>query len=93
MPKRITSWRPVQVVMAYGKSQGGNYAASHSFNAFVAMFPVLLRVLAIVGFVVNDRATQKPISRATPAQRHELVGSGRATTDIKSAPAGATSGS
>jgi membrane protein len=61
MLKHITSWRPVQVLVAYGQSQGGNYAASLSFNAFLAMFPLILGMLAIVGFVVNDPGTQKTI--------------------------------
>ncbi len=61
MLKHITSWRPVQVLMAYGQSQGGNYAASLSFNAFLAMFPLILGMLAIVGFVVNDPGTLRTI--------------------------------
>ncbi len=61
MLKRATSWRPVQVVMAYGQSQGGNYAASLSYNAFLAMFPLILGMLAIVGFVINDPSTQRAI--------------------------------
>jgi membrane protein len=59
MFKRLTSWRPVQVLMAYGQSQGGNFAASLAFNAFLAMIPLLLGMLAIVGFVINDPATQR----------------------------------
>jgi len=46
--------------MAYGQSQGGNYAASLSFNAFLAMFPLILGMLAIVGFVVNDPGPRGP---------------------------------
>jgi YihY family inner membrane protein len=61
MFKRVTSWRPVQVVMAYGQSQGGNYAASLSYNAFLAMFPLILGMLAIVGFVVDDPGTRQAI--------------------------------
>jgi membrane protein len=61
MLKRATSWRPVQVLMAYGQSQGGNYAASLSFNAFLAMFPLILGMLAIVGLVVNNQATRQAL--------------------------------
>ena len=61
MMKRITSSRLVQVISAYGKSQGGNYAAGLAFNAFLAMFPLILGMLAIVGFVVNNPSTQKVI--------------------------------
>jgi membrane protein len=63
MLKHITSWRPVQVVMAYGQSQGGNYAAGLAFNAFLAMFPLILGMLAIVGFALNNPGTQNTIYR------------------------------
>jgi uncharacterized BrkB/YihY/UPF0761 family membrane protein len=59
MLKRLTSSRPVQVIQAYGQSQGSNYASSLAFNAFLAMFPLILGMLAIVGFLVNDPGTQK----------------------------------
>ena len=61
MVSRVTSWRPVQVLVAYGQSQGGNYAASLSFNAFLAMFPLILGMLAIVGVIVNDPHAQQAI--------------------------------
>ncbi len=61
MLKRLTSLRPVQVVMAYGQSQGGNYAASLAYNGFVSMFPLILGMLAIVGFLVNNPATLNTI--------------------------------
>ncbi len=61
MVKRITSSRPVQVVMAYGQSQGGNYAASLAYNGFLSMFPLILGMLSIVGFLITDPATQKTI--------------------------------
>jgi membrane protein len=59
--KLVTSWRPVQVLAAYGQSQGGNYAASLSFNAFLAMFPLILGMLAIVGVIVSDPHAQQTI--------------------------------
>jgi membrane protein len=62
MLKRITQSRPVQVLMAYGQSQGGNYAAGLSYNAFLSMFPLILGMLAIVGLVVNNPATAKTVS-------------------------------
>jgi membrane protein len=61
MLKRVTSWRPVQVLMAYGESQGGNYAASLAYNAFLAMFPLILGMLAIVGFVVSDAGIRQSV--------------------------------
>jgi len=77
MMQRVTSWRPVQVLMAYGQSQGGNYAASLSFNAFLAMFPLILGMLAIVGFAVNNHATQQAlytgIVSVFPADAHAQI--------------------
>ncbi len=77
MLKRVTSSMPVKVVMAYGQSQGGNYAASLSFNAFLAMFPLILGMLAIVGFVVNNPATQKVIHNdivsVFPSDAHQPI--------------------
>jgi membrane protein len=54
MLKRLTRSRPVQVVQAYGAAQGGNYAAGLAFNAFLAMFPLILGMLAIVGLVIDN---------------------------------------
>jgi membrane protein len=59
--KRLGSWRPVQVLMAYGASQGGNYAASLSYNAFLAMFPLILGILSIIGLAVKDPGVQKTL--------------------------------
>src|SRR5450759_4087923 len=59
--KRLGSWRPVQVLMAYGASQGGNYAAGLSYNAFLAMFPLILGILSIIGFAVKDPGVQKTL--------------------------------
>jgi membrane protein len=77
MVKRLTSSRPVQVVMAYGQAQGGNYAASLAFNAFTAMFPLILGMLAFVGFVVNDPAAQRAIYNGVvsvfPSDAHAQV--------------------
>ena len=51
---RIKRSLPVRVVQAYGKSGASNYAAGLAFNAFLAMFPVILGVLSIIGLVVQD---------------------------------------
>ncbi len=56
--KRLTGSRPVQVIQAYGTAQGGNYAAGLAFNAFLAMFPLILGMLAIVGLVIHDPSMQ-----------------------------------
>ena len=61
MLKRITSSRPFQVIGAYGTAQGGNYAAGLAFNAFQAMFPLILGMLSIVGLAVHDPGTEKTL--------------------------------
>jgi membrane protein len=47
--------------MAYGQSQGGNYAASLAYNAFLSMFPLILGMLAVVGLIVSDPSTRRTI--------------------------------
>ena len=64
MLRRVAASRPIQVVKAYGATHAGNYAAGLSFNAFLAMFPLILGMLAIVGFVVNDPTTQRHVYTA-----------------------------
>jgi membrane protein len=46
------------VVAAYGESQAGNYAAALAFAAFLAMFPMMLGALSIIGFAIRDPATE-----------------------------------
>jgi membrane protein len=46
------------VVTAYGESQAGNYAAALAFAAFLAMFPMMLGALSIIGFAIRDPATE-----------------------------------
>jgi YihY family inner membrane protein len=46
------------VVAAYGESQAGNYAAALAFTAFLAMFPMMLGALSIIGFAIRDPATE-----------------------------------
>jgi membrane protein len=48
----------VRVVSAYGASQASNYAAALAFAGFLAMFPMMLGVLSIVGFLIRDPATE-----------------------------------
>ena len=85
MLKRLTSSRPVQVIQAYGGSQGSNYASSLAFNAFLAMFPLILGMLAIVGFAVNDPGVQAKfyngIVSVFPVDAHDEIL--RALTGVK----------
>jgi membrane protein len=56
--RRIRSWTPVRVLSAYGASQASNYAAALAFAGFLAMFPMMLGALSIVGFLIRDPATE-----------------------------------
>jgi YihY family inner membrane protein len=58
MLSRARSWLPVRVISAYGSSQAGYYAAALAFAGFLAMFPMMLGVVAIVGLLVRDPATE-----------------------------------
>jgi len=54
----VASWLPVRVISAYGASQASNYAAALAFSGLLAMFPMMLGALAIVGLVVRDPAME-----------------------------------
>ena len=56
--KLISSWLPVRVLIAYGESQAGNYALALAFSCMLAMFPLVLGVLSLVGFAIRDPATE-----------------------------------
>jgi len=56
---RIRSWLPIRVLSAYGASQASNYASALAFAGFVAMFPMMLGALAIVGMLMRDPATEE----------------------------------
>src|SRR5487761_579275 len=49
---------PFRVITAYGESQASNYAAALAFAAFLAMFPMMLGVLSIIGLAIRDPATE-----------------------------------
>ena len=58
MLRRIRSWLPVRVLSAYGASQASNYASAMAFAGFLAMFPMMLGALAIVGLLIRDPGTE-----------------------------------
>ena len=58
MRKLISSWLPVRVLVAYGESQAGNYALALAFSCMLAMFPLILGVLSLVGFAIREPATE-----------------------------------
>ena len=47
-----------RVITAFGESQASNYAAALAFAAFLAMFPMMLGVLSIIGLAIRDPATE-----------------------------------
>jgi membrane protein len=55
---RIKKTLPFRVVTAYGESQASNYAAALAFAAFLAMFPMILGALSIIGLAIRDPATE-----------------------------------
>ena len=55
---RVKRTLPVRVVTAYGESQASNYAAALAFAAFLAMFPMILGALSIIGLAIRDPATE-----------------------------------
>ena len=58
MRKLISGWLPIRVLVAYGESQAGNYALALAFSCMLAMFPLVLGVLSLVGFAIRDPATE-----------------------------------
>lgn len=48
----------MRVLSAYGASQASNYAAALAFAGFLAMFPMMLGALSVVGFLIRDPATE-----------------------------------
>jgi membrane protein len=56
--ERLRSSWPGRFAKAYGDSNTGGYAAGLAFNGFMSMFPLILGLLAVVGLIVRDDATQ-----------------------------------
>ena len=44
--------------LAFGASQAANYASGLAFNGLLAMFPLMLGILAIIGLSVRDPASE-----------------------------------
>src|SRR5256886_1226431 len=47
-----------RVVSAYGESRASSYALALAFAGFMAMFPMILGALAIIGLAIRDPATE-----------------------------------
>jgi len=52
--QRVRESLPVRVLQAFGASQAGNYASALAFNTLLAMFPLMLGILATIGFTIRD---------------------------------------
>lgn len=48
---------PMRVIAAYGESNASNYAGALAFSAFLAMFPMMLGALSIIGLAIRDPVT------------------------------------
>ena len=56
--KRAQATLPARVLTAYGEAQAGNYALALAFAGFIAMFPMMLGALSIVGLAIRDQQTE-----------------------------------
>ena len=52
---------PARLFRAYGECKISYHAAGLAFNMFMSMFPLMLGLLAIVGFVLRDPAQQQQV--------------------------------
>ncbi|HEY1420230.1 MAG TPA: YihY/virulence factor BrkB family protein [Candidatus Dormibacteraeota bacterium] len=55
---RVEQTLPFRVLTAFGDSQAGNFAAALAFSGFLAMFPMILGALSIIGLAIRDPATE-----------------------------------
>ena len=55
---------PARLITAFGSSQAGNYASGLAFNAFLSMFPLILGLLAILGFATQSASTRENVLSA-----------------------------
>lgn len=58
LAQRAQQTMPARVLMAYGESQASNYALALAFAGFMAMFPLMLGALSIIGLAIRDPQTE-----------------------------------
>lgn len=58
MIRRVKGWGLVRIIAAYSESQASNYASALAFTCMLAMLPLTLGVLSLLGFAVRDAATE-----------------------------------
>ena len=56
--ERAQGTLPARVLTAYGESQASNYALALAFAGFMAMFPMMLGALSVIGLAIRDPATE-----------------------------------
>src|SRR6266481_2103539 len=56
--RKVRDSVPVRVLQAFGASQASNYASALAFNTLLAMFPLMLGILAIIGLSIRDPAAE-----------------------------------
>src|SRR5882672_9954528 len=80
---RVRGTVPFRVITAFGESQASNYAAALAFSAFLAMFPMILGALSIIGLAIRDPATEARFQSlilqlfpgsAQPELQHAILG-------------------
>ncbi len=49
---------PFRVASAFGQSHASNYAAALAFAGFLAMFPMILGALSLIGLAIRDPGTE-----------------------------------
>ena len=68
---------PAQLVQAYGKSKGAQYAAGLAFQSFLTMFPLMLGLLTILGLVISDAHTRMQVEQTIisifPSSAHQQM--------------------
>jgi len=56
--RRAQQTVPIRVLTAFGESQASNYAAALAFSGFLAMFPMMLGALSIIGLMIRNPGTE-----------------------------------
>jgi membrane protein len=56
--RRAQQTVPVRVLTAFGESQASNYASALAFAGFLAMFPMMLGALSIIGLMIRNPGTE-----------------------------------
>ncbi|HUY74833.1 MAG TPA: YihY/virulence factor BrkB family protein [Candidatus Dormibacteraeota bacterium] len=56
--RRAQKTVPVRVITAFGESKASNYASALAFAGFLAMFPMMLGALSIIGLMIRNPTTE-----------------------------------